>query len=377
MNYDAFISYTSTDEAWAKKLNDELTAQGIKVFFAPGRIDLGTTWEPTLQDALMESRHLILLWSENSNNSDWVKAEASGFRTLIYSDDQRGKANNRKLLQVYLSGKFELLSDWQAIDLSKYPRYTFAHGAQRVDGGVWDDLVLRLVSSMQLDIRAPSLLQLVLAATRQEMENVKMDQIPAHADQSLNDLLASLRLSRAEVLARYGDRRSDWRPFQGDTNILSMLGELRSDILGRGGSSFLWQPVGERFWTEETDSDFFARLVFWLQTKPCLIVIDALSLYADEVWQRYTELTECIKNTSAAIMVLPPIRYEPRTVLHATLGRMIKEYYKLYFNLRYGLAETQLAHCNLLTPDDFEMRRLLVKAVNQASSHWSTSIGNA
>ena len=97
-----------------------------------------------------------------------MKAEASGFRTLIYSDDQRGQANNRKLLQVYLNGKFELLSDWQAIDLSKYRRYTFASGAQRVDGGVWDDPVLRLVSSMRLDVRAPSLLQLVLAATRRK-----------------------------------------------------------------------------------------------------------------------------------------------------------------------------------------------------------------
>jgi hypothetical protein len=374
MDYDAFISYTGKDEKWAKKLNDDLVVQGLKVFFAPGRIDIGVAWEATLQDALLKSRNVILLWSENAALSDWVKAEASGFRTLIYSDEARGEANNRKLLQVCLSGKFELLSAWQAIDLSKDPRHKFSDGAEKVDAGLWDDLIGKLVAAMLLDLKASRLLQLVLAATKAEMEAVDFDHVPVNARQSLNDLLGTLGIARAELLARYGERRGEWRPFQGETNILAMLGELRSGILEYGGSAFLWQPVGDKFWTEKIGNANFNKLVQVLTANPCVIVIDALSLYCREVSLRFARLTECIKNTNAAIMVLPPIGYASRVVLRETLNLMIPDYYTLYFNLRYGLPETQLAHCNLLTPDDFEMRRLLVKAVNQASSnHWATS----
>jgi TIR domain len=374
MKYDAFISYTSKDEKWAEKLNAALVQMGVKVFFAPGRIDIGSNWETAgLDAALYDSRHLILLWSDNAKASDWVKREASEFRGHIYSDERQGVANNRKLLQVLLNGKFDLFSAWQTIDLSKDPRHKFSNGAETVDRGLWDDLVAKLAAAMTLDLKARPLFQLVLAATRQEMDAIDFTQLPVHASQSLTDLLHGLGITRAGLLERYGDKRGDWRPFHGEMNILAMLGEFRSLILERGGSAFLWQPIGERFWTEQTDSAYFLKLVRLLETEPCVIVIDALSLYSPTVWQRYNELTGCIKNVNAAIMVLPPIGFAPRAVLHESLSRMIREYYKLYFNLRYGLVETKLAHCNLLTPDDIEISRLLVKAVNQASSHWATS----
>jgi TIR domain len=378
MKYDAFISYTSKDEKWAEKLYTALDQMGIKVFFAPGRIDIGTTWETAgLEAALYDSRHLILLWSDNAKASDWVKREASEFRGHIYSDERQATSNNRKLLQVLLEGKFDLFSAWQTIDLSKDPRHRFSEGADKADKGLFDDLVAKLAGAMTLDLKARPLFQLILAATRQEMDAIDFTQVPVHASQSLNDLLVGLGITRAELLERYGDNRGDWRPFHGETNILAMLGEFRSLILERGGSAFLWQPIGEKFWTERTDSAYFLKLVQLLETQPCVIVIDALSLYSSTVWQRYNELTGCIKNINAAIMVLPPFGFAHRAVLHESLRLMIKDYYKLYFNLYYGLVETRLANCNLLTPDDVEISRLLVKAVNQASSHWATSTSSS
>ena len=376
MLHDVFISYTNKDAKWAKKLNDSLVARGIKeerVFFAPDRIDIGNAWEKKLEDALFDSQNLILLWSDNAAKSDWVKREASGFQAHIHADDRNGEPKNRKLLQVYLNGNFEAFSAWQAWDLSKDQRHKFSEGADNADQGLWSEIVDKLVNAMQLSVNARPLLQVVLAATREEMSKLDFDKVPATSEKSLSDVVKELGITRENLLERYGKERGEWRPFQGEKNILAILGELQSELLEFGASPFLWQPIGQQFWTLGIETPVFSKLVNAIARQPCVIVIDVLSLYCTEVSSRYAALNACIRNTNAAIMVLPPISYASRMGLHGTLRNRMLAYYQLYFNLEWGLAETQLAQCNLLTPDRYEMRRLLIKAVNQAKTHWATS----
>jgi hypothetical protein len=57
--YDAFISFSSHDTDWAKRLNDDLKDRNIRTFFAPD-LRVGVTWHPELIDALRDSQHLVI-----------------------------------------------------------------------------------------------------------------------------------------------------------------------------------------------------------------------------------------------------------------------------------------------------------------------------
>ena len=95
--YFAFISYSSKDTAWGKRLQKKLEHYKMPatlcrergwnrkpispVFFAPTDIQPGGLTEE-LQDRLRASRHLIVICSPNSAKSQWVGKEIEFFHTL-------------------------------------------------------------------------------------------------------------------------------------------------------------------------------------------------------------------------------------------------------------------------------------------------------
>ena len=95
--YYAFISYNSKDTAWGKRLQKKLehyrmpatlcSEHGWKrkpinpVFFAPTDIQPGGL-SKELQERLRASRHLIVLCSPNSAQSEWVGKEIEFFHNL-------------------------------------------------------------------------------------------------------------------------------------------------------------------------------------------------------------------------------------------------------------------------------------------------------
>ena len=95
--YFAFISYNSKDTKWGKKLQKKLEhyrmpatlrhEHGWKrkpmepIFFAPTDIQPGGLTEE-LQERLRSSRHLIVICSPNSAQSEWVGKEIEYFYSL-------------------------------------------------------------------------------------------------------------------------------------------------------------------------------------------------------------------------------------------------------------------------------------------------------
>lgn len=78
-DYDLFISYSSLDKEWAAKLADALGRKSLKVFIDRQRLEAGRPWEPQLKQALASSQHLVVLWSNNAKQSDWVQKEIAHF----------------------------------------------------------------------------------------------------------------------------------------------------------------------------------------------------------------------------------------------------------------------------------------------------------
>lgn len=100
--YFAFISYSSHDTQWGKRLHKKLESYSIPstlckkhgwkrkplnpIFFAPYEIQPGSLSEE-LKDRLRQSRHLIVICSPNSAQSYWVGLEIEFFHQLGRTKD--------------------------------------------------------------------------------------------------------------------------------------------------------------------------------------------------------------------------------------------------------------------------------------------------
>jgi hypothetical protein len=72
---DIFISYSSADRPRVKPLVDALHEQGWSVWW-DRTILAGNTWDRVIETALTDARCVIVLWSRDSIQSDWVRTEA-------------------------------------------------------------------------------------------------------------------------------------------------------------------------------------------------------------------------------------------------------------------------------------------------------------
>jgi hypothetical protein len=78
---DIFISYANEDRERAAQLAAILESVGWSVWW-DRRIPAGRTWRSRLEEALVEMRCMVVLWSKNSVKSPWVVEEAEEARRL-------------------------------------------------------------------------------------------------------------------------------------------------------------------------------------------------------------------------------------------------------------------------------------------------------
>ena len=73
---DVFISYAREDRSRAEQVARALQAAGIQAFWDT-EIPPGQTWADYIEGKLAQCKALIVLWSEHSTKSQWVREEAS------------------------------------------------------------------------------------------------------------------------------------------------------------------------------------------------------------------------------------------------------------------------------------------------------------
>ena len=121
---DIFLSYAEEDRETARKISKLFENEGWSVWW-DRKIPIGKTWRNVLEEALQNMRCMVVLWSANSINSEWVKEEAEegktqrklvpiliesvkppmGFRTIQAADFIGWNGNNN------LPGLQQLLAD--------------------------------------------------------------------------------------------------------------------------------------------------------------------------------------------------------------------------------------------------------------------------
>jgi hypothetical protein len=85
--YSCFISYSSKDEDFAKRLHADLQNNGVRCWFAPHDLPTGAkTWD-AIDEAIRVRDKLLLILSENSIASEWVEDEVS----KAFAEERRRK----------------------------------------------------------------------------------------------------------------------------------------------------------------------------------------------------------------------------------------------------------------------------------------------
>jgi hypothetical protein len=107
--YSCFISYSTKDEKFARKLHDRMVQEGVLAWFAPKSIRGGEKIYDQIDQAIQTYEKLILVLSQDSMRSDWVMTELrKAFRL-------ERKEGNRKLFPIRLTG-YDDLRGWECFD---------------------------------------------------------------------------------------------------------------------------------------------------------------------------------------------------------------------------------------------------------------------
>lgn len=75
MNHDVFISYSSKDQKIVEALSHYLEERGVRCFVAYRDIPKGKVWAAAITEAMENSQMMVVIFSDNFNNSDEVDRE--------------------------------------------------------------------------------------------------------------------------------------------------------------------------------------------------------------------------------------------------------------------------------------------------------------
>ncbi len=73
--YSCFISYSSKDDAFVKRLYADLQSNNVRCWYAPEDLEIGAKIRPRIDESIRLHEKLLLVLSQHSVNSQWVEQE--------------------------------------------------------------------------------------------------------------------------------------------------------------------------------------------------------------------------------------------------------------------------------------------------------------
>ena len=89
--YSCFISYSSKDDEFARRLHADLQANGVRCWFAPEDLRIGDKFRLRIDGAIRLHDKLLLILSGESVNSPWVENEVESALEKERKAKERGK----------------------------------------------------------------------------------------------------------------------------------------------------------------------------------------------------------------------------------------------------------------------------------------------
>jgi hypothetical protein len=73
--YSCFLSYSSIDDEFARRLYNDLQGKSVRTWFAPEDLKIGDRFRSRIDESIRIHDKLVLILSANSVASDWVETE--------------------------------------------------------------------------------------------------------------------------------------------------------------------------------------------------------------------------------------------------------------------------------------------------------------
>ncbi len=319
--HDAFISYASEDRAWAELVHTRLTTAGLDVFLDADGLRVGERWDEGLQDAVVGSRHLVLLWSDFAEESDWVQREEA-----LHNASRRLRAGAGRLLQVVLGGEPPRPGFQGVLALREHYR---PGGPAEPPPHAIESTVAALAREIQGGQHLVNLV--VLAANREELTAARHVEAGLTND-TLDDALTLLGEGFEAFLARYDDsERTAWKPFGDGRSVMDVLAEARAGLQAPDGLPVEWRLLNDELWSgsqPRTDVALDA-----LTTERSVVVVDPLSVYVKSVADRLTALFRYpLRNDQAVFLTIGPYGPPPHADgLRSMLQNLAADLYEGFF----------------------------------------------
>jgi TIR domain len=110
--YSCFISYSTRDEEFVKLLHARLRRAHVRVWFAPKDMKGGLKLYDQIDHAIQVYDRLLIVLTNNSLGSEWVKTEIRKARAVEVEE------NRRKLFPIRLVD-FETVQRWKCFDYDR------------------------------------------------------------------------------------------------------------------------------------------------------------------------------------------------------------------------------------------------------------------
>ncbi|PYS88327.1 MAG: hypothetical protein DMF64_20815 [Acidobacteria bacterium] len=107
--YSCFISYSTRDEEFARRLYSRMRDEHLRVWFAPEDIKGGEKLYDQIERAIQVHDRLLLVLSESSMQSGWVRKEIKSAVEMEIKEDRR------KLFPIAIVG-FDKVKAWKRFD---------------------------------------------------------------------------------------------------------------------------------------------------------------------------------------------------------------------------------------------------------------------
>jgi uncharacterized protein YjbI with pentapeptide repeats len=107
--YSCFISYSGQDQVFADRLHADLQARGVRCWFAPHDIQGGRKIHEQIDAAIRIYDKLLLILSDASMSSNWVKTEIANART-------KEEQQKRQMLFPITLVPYDRIKGWTLFD---------------------------------------------------------------------------------------------------------------------------------------------------------------------------------------------------------------------------------------------------------------------
>lgn len=315
--YDLFVSYSSKDRPWAKKVHDDLLASfpQLQIFFDRTSIMAGANWREDLKNAIRNSKHLLLLWSDNaalpnSSGTREVDPEIEGF--LAHRDlTPKLEGSERSVFYVPLQGE----RGGGITAMQGFPDFKDLYKPQAADLGInsleadpgkghWARMIRMVGDAISHTDGTEPVFAGIIATNAGELKYI--DDIHAKRKKpdgpTLDQFLAGFGLTWQTVRGRYGLDALDWRPQDTDT-IVTMLEEVRVRVnakLNNAADRFHWQYV------DLTSEQGYAGNIKNICEKPSVVLFDPISLYDSICAGVLLDLGEYVRQDKSVVISLSP-----------------------------------------------------------------------